>query len=512
MQHLCKDNHIMSNKHKKWLIFKSIFSNSIFIFFSFVNLFIPFFATIMSSLNGPNGAIDVIGTGLSVSFITIFNQFLFLMALCLEFVFKRQYQFNLYDRRDRHTAANIMFICSIISIILFIGLSYLYINFSGIYQNIQSSIGQGYKYVAIVAGSLIFNAFIYLNIMIDYQQKKWYGWLLLIFLFFSNLIFIPIFGIVIKWPEYLSTFGIGLGILLSSVFVFIFIFIYNIKHKYVFLKFDWSRTKLFIIKTKNFSINFLLSTLMKSILIMAIALSLGLSQKDTPPALMISKIIWYNSLFFCGFFADGLLYTIEYTRLEKYPQTNHHIDMNVWNILVFIAGFVTLIICIIFNFCAMGLANLYTKNQINEIINPIPSNIWPYSGNLALEIKKYLWSPEGVYNFKLASQNGFGISHSYALLYTTIYHVFINSTKLMSFINIEFNQGFNWKKLISNFIVISCVMIFVVVFSIVPTSNDFIKLFPGIDAFSFALMIVAIVLFLLTILGHLKKIKVYKQK
>ena len=80
----------------------------------------------------------------------------------------------------------------------------------------------------------------------------------------------------------------------------------------------------------------------------------------------------------------------------------------------------------------------------------------------------------------------------------------------MSFTNIEYNQKFSWKKLISNFIVISFVMIFVVVFSIVPSSNNFIKLFVGIDSFSFALMIVAIFLFLLTLLGYIKKIKYYK--
>ena len=166
----CKTNNLSTR-----FVFKSIFSNSIFIFFSFVNLFIPFFATMMAALNKPNGAIDVIGVGLSVSFITIFNQFLFLISLCIEFVFKRQQYFDLHDKKHRHVAANIMFMSTIVSIILFIGLSFLYIQFSGIYQNIDDSILKGFKYVSIVSISLIFNGFIYFNIMIDYQEKKYYG-------------------------------------------------------------------------------------------------------------------------------------------------------------------------------------------------------------------------------------------------------------------------------------------------------------------------------------------------
>lgn len=496
-------------------IYKSIFSNSVFIFFSFINLFLPFFSTIISSLNTPNGAIDVIGVGLSVSFITIFNQFLFLIALCMEFIFKRQHEFNLNNKKDWSIAANIMLLTSFVSILLFIGLSFIYINFSGIYQNIHLSINKGYEYISIVACSLIFNGFIYLNVMMKYQSKKWYVWILLSLLLICNLFFIPIFGLLINWPDNLSTFGVGLGIFVSSFIIFLIIFISEIKNKTIFLSFNWERTKLFLIKIKNFSINFLLSTFMKSILIMAIAISLGLAQKDTPPALMITKIIWYNSLFFCGFFADGLLYAVEYTRLQKYPNKNNIVDMKSWNILILLAAIVTLIICVVFNFAAMELANLYVKNQINDIQNPV-GTIWPYGNLSSEEVKKYLWSPDGVYNFKLINIDNGSIviekSKSFALMYTTIYHVLINSTKIMSFREIEYNQKFNWKKLISNFIVISFVMIFVVVFSVVPNTHEFIKLFPGIDAFSFALMIVSILLFLLTLLGHLKKIKIFSAK
>lgn len=505
-----KFNYFNNKNYSTWKNLKTIFSNSIFIYFSFINCFIPFFATMMAALNKPNGALDVIGIGLSVSFITIFNQFLFLTALCVNFVFRQQQQLDLFNKQHRQSVVSIMIISSIISIILFICLSFLYINFSGIYQNIDDSIHKGYKYIAIVSISLIFNSLIYMNIMIKYQEKKWYGWVLLTCMLCTNLIMIPILGVVIKWENYLSTFGIGLGITVSSLISFLITIIPNIKKGHYWFKINWKDIKFFIIKTKNFGINFLLSTIMKSILIMAVALSLGLAQKDTPPALMIVKIIWYNSLFFCGFFADGLFYAVEYSRLKKYPETQYPICMNTWNCLILIASLTTLLICVAFNFSAMQLAKLYVGNQLIDIVNPVGS-IWPYGNLSPIEIQKYLWSPEGVYNFKLISVNTNGItieqSKAFSLLYTTIYHVLINSTKMMSFTDVKYNQKFNFKKLISNFIVISLVMIFVVVFSVVPTSIGYIKAFPGIDGFSCGLMIVSIILFILTILGYLKKIK-----
>ncbi len=65
---------------------KSIFKNYIFIVFSFVNMFIPLYATIISALIGPHGSLNVTVVGLTTSFISIFNQFLFLVALTMIFV------------------------------------------------------------------------------------------------------------------------------------------------------------------------------------------------------------------------------------------------------------------------------------------------------------------------------------------------------------------------------------------------------------------------------------------
>lgn len=501
--------------------FKEVFKNYLFIFFSFVNLFIPLFSTIMAALNKPVATIDVIGVGLSTSFITIFNQFLFLLSLCIVFVYIRQKNIEHNDNIDRNSIGIIVLVMSLISIVLFVGLSFLYIEFSGIYKNINASIIKGFEYVAIVSPTLLFNVFIYLEIMHRHTEDKHSSFRLLLLFFALNLILIPLIGVLPNWPENLSTFGIGLGMLSSSLITFIYVWLINKKEKrHYVVGFKQIRIKHFLNKIKNFIFNFLLSTIMKSILIMAVALSLGLAQRDgTPLGLMIAKIVWYNSLFFCGFYADGLLYTIEYTRLEHMISNDEKYQTNfkVWNLLALSGTIITTIVVICFSFASIGLAKLYTVNQVELIPSPtdgLEALGWPYKGNASQEAIDYLWSPQGMFNFQLVDTTNktIGKSTCFALLYTGIYHVIINSTKLLSFVDIKLDQKFNWKKLISNFIVISFVMIFVVVFSVVPKSYGYLKTFGGIDNFSFSLMLVAILLFILTILGHLSKMKQSKKQ
>ena len=85
-------NSINVNYHKKLnrlesfnfkLGIKEIFSNYIFILFSFINLFLPFYATIIAASFGNNGIYNLVSVGLTTSFITIFNQFLFLIAISI---------------------------------------------------------------------------------------------------------------------------------------------------------------------------------------------------------------------------------------------------------------------------------------------------------------------------------------------------------------------------------------------------------------------------------------------
>ncbi len=119
---------------------KSIFKNYIFILFSFVNMFIPLYATIISSLIGPHGSLNVTVVGLTTSFISIFNQFLFLVALTMIFVLHRDTMFDHKNRAvDRRTVAMIMLIYSLFTMVLFIGSSLLYIKYSTLYQGFSES-------------------------------------------------------------------------------------------------------------------------------------------------------------------------------------------------------------------------------------------------------------------------------------------------------------------------------------------------------------------------------------
>ena len=503
-----------------WKSIKQVFSNSFFIFFSFVNLFIPFYATMISALSGPNGILNVVALGLASSFVTIFNQFLFLLSLSIIFVFRKNQNLTIHDKNDRRALSIIVIIIALISILLFVGSASLYIKFSAIYKNFTESIELGFNYVFIVAPSLLINGFIYLETFYRYTENKKSSWLIIILLLALNLLIIPLIGFFPNWKTNMQTFGIGLGILVSSIATLTIIFLTQFKPNYFSMVVEWRRVKFFLAKIHNFLFNFLLSTLMKSILIMGVALSVGLSQKDSPVALMVAKIIWYNSLFLCGFFADGLLYSMEYTRLEHFMNNddNYQLDFRVWNRLALISTITTVVICIIFNFCSFPLSDLYCSHQTNTLQGPLPTGVWPYDSTPAIEVKKYLWSPQGVENIQLVIVDqstgtlSFEKSSCFALMYITIYHTFINATKLLSISDIKMNQKFSWKSLISNFIMISIVMVIIVVFSTVPKSHGFLKVFCGLDAFSFGLMMVSLLLFTLTALGYFQKMKAAKSK
>ncbi len=503
-----KSNRIDKFKFKNAI--KLVFSNWIFILFSFINLLLPFYATIIASTHGDNGVYFLVSVGLSTSFITIFNQFIFLIAVCIVFVYfknKRNHLNTVYNPADAYL---FLFLISLISIGLFILTSYIYTNFSTSYQNFKPSSTYGLKFILSLCPSLFFNSFIYHFIINQYNNNnKKISIFLLISFFILNLIFIPIFYNYLPFNNNNYIIGIGIGFTFSSFLIFIIILSLTIAYdKFKFLVgFKWENYWLFSKKIIHFSINFLLSTFMKIFLIMAISLALGLGKKDTIPELMIAKIVWYNSLFFCGFFADGLLYSIEYTRLINYHKGSaYRNDKDIWTFFIILSGIITLIICVVFNAAVMNkITDLYTSHQNPPIKNPLPN--WPYQFN-GQAINNYLWSPNGSYNYKLVVVNngqfGYEKSAHYAIMYTTIYHVLINMTKIMSIKKLEINQKFKFKEILINFITIALIMTFIVVFSVVPDSYSFNKVFGGIDAFSFSLMIVSILMFFSSLAGYLK--------
>lgn len=498
------------NQFEFKLALKSVFSNYIFILFSFINLFLPLYSTVIASIYGDNGIYNLVSVGLATSFITIFNQFLFLIALSIIFIYNNKTKF-LNNNDTRYMANILILILGLICVILFLISSYVYIKFSTSYINFQPSSTYGLKFILTISPSLIFNGFVYYFIMDKYDQsKKTLAILFLLIFFILNLILIPIFYMFLPFNTQNYIMGIGIGFSLSSLVTFLITIGYEIiiDKEFKIFKFSLSEFVYFNHRIMNFATNFLLTTFMKIFLIMAISLALGLNQKDTPPELMIAKIVWYNSLFFCGFFADGLLYSIEYTRLmNRNKLSAQNVNMKIWWTLIGIGFLGTLIVCLLFNFIMMDkITSLYTSHQSPEITNPLPN--WPYNLN-GSAINNYLWSPNGSYNFKLINIiNGnivYEKSAHFAILYTTVYHLLINTTKIMSIKKLVIGAKFNIKNLVINFIMVSLIMSFIVVFSVVPDSNTFNKIFGGIDAFSFSLMIVSIIMFTMTFLGFIKQ-------
>ncbi len=133
-------------------------------------------------------------------------------------------------------------------------------------------------------------------------------------------------------------------------------------------------------------------------------------------------MIWYNSLFFCGFFGDGLFYTIEYTKMRSQilNESNYRPCLKTWFSLAGITWLVTFIICVLFNATAMnGLCYLYANNQAE----PISTQGGEFL-NLpnAVTIRNFLWSTDNV-NLQLVlakAQVGNIYTPCYALMYLTL--------------------------------------------------------------------------------------------
>ncbi len=480
---------------------KAIFKNYIFILFSFVNMFIPFYATIISALIGPHGSLNVTVVGLATSFISIFNQFLFLVALTMIFTLNRDVMFHPTLRNiDKKTITFIMFVYSSISMILFIGSALLYIRYSTLYQGFYETFSWALQFVFLLAPTFIINGFIYLNMIYKLEVNKAKSIIIFIIFFVMHLIFLPIFYLCIPWGEQTQLVGLGLGFLVSSLITLLVLSIFNFKkHQIISLKVDWNTFKYFIAKSANFIGDFLIATIMKGFLVMIIGISLRLVEKPTLPSLMVAKILWYNSLFFCGFFGDGLFYAVEYSKMKIIANDkNQNTDPKVLFVLSLITFIVTLIICVIFDFSSMALSDTYSINEVNAIAGFKPNG---------QDVKNYLYCPTK----KVINPITGNKTTTFALGYLTIYHCLINSFKIISIKQTKINQSFSLMKLFAKFIMLVIVMAFISIMGCSfndPKYSTYLDTFNGLDTFSFALLVISIIMF---VLGNFSFLKMFKK-
>ncbi len=479
---------------------RSVFKNYIFILFSFVNMFIPLYATIISALIGPHGSLNVTVVGLTTSFISIFNQFLFLVALTMIFVLNRNMMFQTKtDNIDRHTITIIMLFYSTFTMLLFVGSSLLYIKYSILYQGFSESFGWALQFVLLLAPTFIINGFIYLNIIYKLESQKTKSICCYVLFFVFHLVMLPLFYLAIPWSHDTQLCGLGIGFLLASLLTLLSIGLFNYKKDWYKERFNinWNTLRTFISKSGNFVWDFLLAVVMKGFLVMIIGVSLRLASKPTFPSLMVAKIIWYNSLFFCGFFGDGLFYAIEYAKMKKIAENkDYKSDLKVSAILGTITFFVTLIICIIFNFSAMELSKLYTSNESQAI-----EGMYPHAN----QVQDYLYCSSK----RVLSPLTGSMTTTFAFGYLTIYHCFMNSFKILSVSETKINRPFSWMKVVMKFVMLTAVMAFISVMGVAfndPTKYaGYLDTFNGLDTFSFALMLVAFMMFIPCVINMAKK-------
>lgn len=172
-------------------------------------------------------------------------------------------------------------------------------------------------------------------------------------------------------------------------------------------------------------------------------------------------------------------------------------------VLLTLAGMtfiITLLICVAFNFGAMGLSYTYTINEQNSIAGFKPE---------AIQVQNYLYCPTKSVISPLTGH----LTTTFAFGYLTIYHCLMNTFKIISIKETEINQPFSIVNLIAKFFMLVLVMAFISVTGCAFNNIKFasyLDTFNGLDSFSFALMMIAIVMFIFGILGFIKRFKTKK--
>lgn len=501
-----KDNNFsINNQDNKKFSLKNIWKNNFFVLFAFTNLFIPIFLTMMSALGDYNNAeFNIVNVGLTTSFLTIFNQMMINFSIgALFLIFLKYEKRKLKDAEEsQSTAFFIALIFSLIVFILFIATSTLYVVFSEVYKNFHTYLIVGLRFILMSAPSLLFNMFQYILLMLILKRNgNRHGVFFNILFTFITFIVVAIISVAIPWENEYETFSIGLGLTLSSIINLIIIVVYSYLTKLIKIsvyKIHFSVVKEIGKKLTNYSVGFILATIMKSFLVFGIALGTSTYNRDTNVSQMISKIIWYHSLYFIGFLGDGIVMTIDYLKIRNFKTRTF--DEKFWKKLIIFTIGGTFLIAIMFGFILKPLSNLYSLNTGHGIDS--------------ISIMNNLWQPFGLQGVIVDPSGNILIKNVrvFAYMYICIYHLFLSGSKIAGLKQFQFSHysKFDWKGFTSSFIMLSAVMITISLFGILPAKLGNVQmqtLFPSLDSFSFALMLIVALLFGMSLLGVIKSKK-----
>lgn len=357
---------------RKNLYLKEVINSTFFIGFAFANYFLPFFICLIAgATKTPYAPEYVVGIGLATSFMVVIFQFSAILAMTLSFgemIYRNQKKLQSMNKSEIFTLQ--LFITVVVGIFLvplYIGFSYLYMYFCGAFANTREAVCNfGLNFLLSSSPSMLFTS---INTYLIYQVffRKHNNWLALLLVFinlFINTLTVGLFG---YYLTNINTFSYGIGLCVGNIICLVINYlvinsmdlIYPIRINFHIKSFMKILQKISVIAFVNLYI-----VILKSIMILAVGLSLHVNEKDSPWNYLISKIIWYNALYLIGFFNAGLMQQISYLGVKNYQDSAKFYNDALkfcWLIPLVTAVAVTAMV-VGFGYLVDPLANLYASN------------------------------------------------------------------------------------------------------------------------------------------------------
>lgn len=476
---------------KKNLYLQELLNSTFFIGFAFANYFLPFFICLIAgATKTPFAPEYVVGIGLATSFMVVIFQFSAILAMSLSFgemIYRNQKKLVSMNKSEIFTLQ--LFITIVVGILLvpiYIGLSYLYMYFCGAFENTREAVCNfGLNFLLSSSPSMFLTS---INTYFIYQIffRKQNNWLALLLVFVNlaiNTLSVGLFGYYLTT---VNTFSYGIGLCVGNVLCLVINFliinsmdlIYPIRINFHIKSFMRIMKKISVIAFVNLYI-----VILKSVMLLAVGLSLHVNEKDSPWNYLLSKIIWYNALYLIGFFNAGLMQQISYLGVKNYQDSARFYNDALkycWLVplvtLICVTGMV-----VGFGYLINPLANLYASNA--AVGSGIVGSGQP--GSIAWFItmpnnRTYLWT--AVFLVLVAFSSSLGV---------------------LTPINVFKSKKERTKENLTNIISATLVLVFIIAFGCGIHSSYF----QYMEVFACGLVIVGTIFCVLKLLGFLSALK-----
>ncbi|MBD5423222.1 MAG: hypothetical protein HDR43_01875 [Mycoplasma sp.] len=364
-----EQNLIKINKKNKVIINKNKKEYKLFVIFSFLSCSMPIIYCLLSSLVKPDGSQVVMGIGHVIPFFLSFLQISFSISIIM--FTKLNNKTSLKEKNS--TIPSLIWISifvGIISSIMYVVSTFLYMYFSNNRPNTQQMLWYGLDFVWFTTPIVLLFPFLTTMIFVNKKYNSSKSILIIIIFFLLSTLLSFVFGILLN----LKAIGLALGILISLIISLGILYIDIYKFTCVnifrcinrFYEVDKSILKLiFLESTTSISLS-----IFKGVAIICLSIVIPDVINDfVPLSYQMSRVIWFNMMYFIPFIGMGISEEIRYHYISKHSDSqnkcylihNNKSDLKI----MFITFGLTLIVAISCIFLVKPLNYLYAVNDHN---------------------------------------------------------------------------------------------------------------------------------------------------